>query len=235
MKKIYYKVSSFFTEKRSTIILFLLVLFGLFIPKNTYAYSYEMIPGNMDLNSSNFRSIFEARLQEDFIFDDYLYVINGTAGNTNQFLCLFNNDYNYVFNSSNVLQVNSLATPNVYQNITCFRWRIGLWNETNNGYHYIVSSFSGFNTTTGVYSSKTIKNLNGDTIIQKTFDYSPPPKEECPTCEECTECEEGGPVEVSNFPFDKTDFYTLLVLVGILIIMLFLKWCFPMKGGKNNK
>lgn len=214
--------------------LLLLFVFGLIYDSNTYGYTYEMIPGNMDLNSSNFRSIFEARLQEDFIFDDYLYVINGNASNTNQLLCLFNNDYDYIYNSSNVLQVNSLFSPNTYQNITCFRWRIGLWNETNNGYHYIVSSFSGFNNTTGVYSSKTIKNLNGDTIIQKTFDYSPPPKVECPICEECTECEEGGPVEVSNFPITKEEFYILLILLSVLIFMLFFKWCFHIRKERDK-
>lgn len=39
-------------------------------------------------------------------------------------------------------------------------------------------------------------------------------------------------VEV-DFPFDKNDFYVLLILVAIIIMMLFLKWCFPMKGGKK--
>ena len=36
-----------------------------------------------------------------------------------------------------------------------------------------------------------------------------------------------------DFPITKTDFYALLVLLATLIIFLFLRWCFPLKGGKN--
>lgn len=44
------------------------------------------------------------------------------------------------------------------------------------------------------------------------------------------------PVYVKNFndfPITRTDFYALLVLLATLIIFLFLRWCFPMKGGRN--
>ena len=36
-----------------------------------------------------------------------------------------------------------------------------------------------------------------------------------------------------EFPINKTEFYVLLVEVGVLIMMLFLKWCFPFKGGSD--
>ena len=38
-----------------------------------------------------------------------------------------------------------------------------------------------------------------------------------------------------NFPITKDEFYSLLVLVGTLIMMLFLKWCYPFKMGGNLK
>lgn len=41
------------------------------------------------------------------------------------------------------------------------------------------------------------------------------------------------PVYINNFPITKNDFYTLLVMLGTLIMMLFLRWLFPTKGGKN--
>lgn len=39
----------------------------------------------------------------------------------------------------------------------------------------------------------------------------------------------------SNIAYNitKDDFYILPVFFGLLIMMLFLKWCFPMKGGKK--
>lgn len=41
------------------------------------------------------------------------------------------------------------------------------------------------------------------------------------------------PVFITNMPITQNDFYTLLVLIGVLITMLFLKWCFPFKGGTD--
>lgn len=45
-------------------------------------------------------------------------------------------------------------------------------------------------------------------------------------------------VYVKNFPEDqitKSEFYTLLILISILIMLIFLRWCFPFKGGKDLK
>lgn len=36
-----------------------------------------------------------------------------------------------------------------------------------------------------------------------------------------------------EFPITKTEFYALLVEVGVLIMIIFLKWCFPFKGGSD--
>lgn len=38
-----------------------------------------------------------------------------------------------------------------------------------------------------------------------------------------------------EFPINKIEFYTLLVEVGVLIMIIFLKWCFPFKGGSDLK
>lgn len=39
--------------------------------------------------------------------------------------------------------------------------------------------------------------------------------------------------EVFTLPFDREEFIAIPFLLCVLIIMLFLKWCFPMKGGKS--
>lgn len=36
-----------------------------------------------------------------------------------------------------------------------------------------------------------------------------------------------------EFPITKIEFYALLVEVGVLIMIIFLKWCFPFKGGSD--
>lgn len=41
------------------------------------------------------------------------------------------------------------------------------------------------------------------------------------------------PVYINNFPITKEEYYVLLVLLSTLIIMQFLKWCFPFKGGSD--
>lgn len=38
-----------------------------------------------------------------------------------------------------------------------------------------------------------------------------------------------------EFPINKTEFYALLVEVALLIMIIFLKWCFPFKGGSDLK
>lgn len=36
-----------------------------------------------------------------------------------------------------------------------------------------------------------------------------------------------------SYNIDKNEYYSTPFLISILIIMIFLKWCFPMKGGKK--
>ena len=241
MKKIYYKVSSFFTEKRSTIILLLMVLSILFIPKNTYALDFSQA------GTSTFNQELVSIMDYAFNYDNLLYSTCGTGNTSYFYFCPLHDNTTYQIgpqgNYNNTLKYNNNPPNNSYVSMNCFRTRNNYLNLTpifNYQFIYATSAIQNMGTLDLVnggcttYSSIDIKDENNNIIISKSFDYSPP-SSNCPTCEECQECEEGGPVEVSNFPFDKTDFYTLLVLIGILIIMLFLKWCFPMKGGKNNK
>ena len=42
-----------------------------------------------------------------------------------------------------------------------------------------------------------------------------------------------GTDSTAQFPITREDFYLIPILLCILILMLFLKWTFPMKGGKK--
>lgn len=229
MKKIYYKVSSFFTEKRSTIILLLMVLSVLFIPKNTYALD------NNGYANAEWKNNFTSKLNNYFNYDNLVFYSTSSSPNLYAnlyFIPLKNTDSVCVNDNTKVIYVNN---KNTYAFTLTFE---KLDTFTFADLTLTISSNAVQSTSSRVHTSIDLPFCtSGTTFRSADFTYTPP-SNDCPTCEvceECQECEEGGPVEVSNFPFDKTDFYTLLVLIGILIIMLFLKWCFPMKGGKNNK
>lgn len=229
MKKIYYKVSSFFTEKRSTIILLLMALSILFIPKNIYALD------NNGYANDEWKTNFTSKLNNYFNYDNLVFYSTSSSPNLYAnlyFIPLKNSDSVCVADNTNAILVNNKTTyafTLTFEKLDSFSFADLITTNTSN----VIQSSSR-----RVHSSINLSYCTSGSIFKEAnFTYTPP-SNDCPTCEvceECQECEEGGPVEVSNFPFDKTDFYTLLVLIGILIIMLFLKWCFPMKGGKNNK
>ena len=70
-----------------------------------------------------------------------------------------------------------------------------------------------------LYSTLDILNQSDDSVyFAKNFSYKK--KVVCPD------------VNV-DIPITKEEFYVLLMLVSLLILLLFFKWCFPMKGGKK--
>lgn len=87
----------------------------------------------------------------------------------------------------------------------------------NYSYNSDMYNFSGWT----VEDNKDLTNITSNIVIRATLE------EKAVT-----------PVyikNISDFPIQKTEFYALLVLLGSLIIMLFLKWCFPFKGGSDLK
>lgn len=90
-----------------------------------------------------------------------------------------------------------------------------------------------FKSDKGYFSNVTIKHENSsydlEDYLQPNFTYEDI-ENKYVVQEEPTE----EPTNVNiSFPIDKEEFYVLLVLIATLIMMLFLKWCFPMKGGKK--
>lgn len=233
MKKLYYKVSSFFTEKRSTIILLLMVLSVLFIPKNTYALDVT------GYASESWIHDFTSKLNNFFNYDKLLFYSTSNAPSNTSYL------YFIPLNSSDTLCRTSATERTLLVNGTTTRIFTVRFDKIDDMTFSNLVSEVGSSTNTQSSTSRVFSNFDvnycdtGGLFKNMRFEYTPPTSgANCPICEECTECvecEEVGPVEVSNFPFDKTEFYALLVLLGVLIIMLFFKWCFPMKGGKKTK
>lgn len=75
--------------------------------------------------------------------------------------------------------------------------------------------FSGWS----VEDNKDLSNITDNIVIRATLEEK-----------------ESNTVYVKNFPEEqitKSEFYTLLILISTLIMILFLKWCFPSRGGKD--
>ena len=242
MKKIF-KMFSFFTEKRNIkkfFVSFIFILSILVIPKNTYALS------SSNYGTQSFTNDLTSKLNDYFTYNYIVYFSSSNSvSDTTNFniiplknasdICIYNdNGYSYKYKDSNnnynigravLTNVNALNSSisfgNIFYNVSTSTGATGKQSNLNR-----------------VHSSVDLYDCDNLFVKLKSADitYTPPVQdnENCPTCEECQECEEGGPVEVSNFPISNTEFTCLLVLLGVLILMLFLKWCFPMKGGKNK-
>lgn len=77
---------------------------------------------------------------------------------------------------------------------------------------------------TVLYSSVDIPNSDGTFYFEKNYSFSTEP-EPSPTPTPTPD----------NFelPFTREEFLLVPFFISLLIVMLFLKWCFPFKGGKN--
>ena len=75
-----------------------------------------------------------------------------------------------------------------------------------------------------LYSSIDIPNSDGTVYFEKNYSFSTDP--------DPTPTPTPTPDNV-ELPFTREEFLLIPFSVFLLIIMLFLKWCFPFKGGKN--
>lgn len=85
----------------------------------------------------------------------------------------------------------------------------------NYSYNKDLYLFSGWS----IDDNKDLSNITSDIFIRATLQEK-----------------EVNAVYVKNFPetqVTKNEFYALLVLLATLIMIIFLKWCFPFKGGKD--
>lgn len=193
--------------------LFLFLLGIFFIPIKTYAWT----PANMNYTAKC--KTYKVDISSNDSIRDYFYwtVIapKEDKANWDMFILKVNNtqigayfftkDYNFTSCGNSV-------------NLTATDWLLynasnGNVSKPNNGLTLICNGTQISSTTT----------LTGRATADFTFqDIEDSYEDYCNVTN----------VEV-DFPFDKNEFYTLLMLVATLILMLFFKWCFPMKGGKK--
>lgn len=213
--------------KKRYLFLFLFSLF-LFIPKNTYALD------NNGYANDEWKINFTSKLNDYFNYDNLIFYSTSSSPNLNAnlyFIPLKSSDSVCVANNTKAIIVNNKTTyafTLTFEKLDSFSFSDLM--STN-------SSSAIQSSSRRVHSSINLSYCTSGSIFKEAnFSYTPP-SNDCPTCEvceECQECEEGGPVEVSNFPITKEEFYSLLIALCVLIFMLFFKWCFPMKGGKNK-
>ena len=91
------------------------------------------------------------------------------------------------------------------------------------GNNYTLISYTDYNQYTHTFSGWTYDNNIDFTNVRQNIDITSTLIEK-----------EKTPVYI-DFPIDKNDFYSLLFMLGILISMLFLKWCYPFKMGGEYK
>lgn len=197
-------------------ILFIFLLGIIVIPFNTYATTinnnntYQVKCKTYNVDTSNDRSVL------DYFYYTYFYTMDN---HENLNFMLFKTSSNterysfYIFSSDYTLSGRNLsATTNCLYNgnsgnFTCTTSTNSIPTE-NADMIFKYSNVSLLDFTSNITSSD----------IESSYqDYCNIPN-----------------VNVNvDFPFTKEDFYTLLILIGTIIMMLFLKWTFPMKGGRK--
>lgn len=199
-------------------ILFIFLLGIIVIPFNTYAATinnnntYQVKCKIYNVDTSNDRSVL------DYFYYTYFYTMENHENlNFMLFKTSLQQQYSfYIFSSDYTLGGstgrNLSATTNCLYNgnsgnFTCTTNTNTIPTETS------TISFKYSNVSLLGYTS----NITSSDIESSYQDYCNIPN-----------------VNVNvDFPFTKNEFYTLLILIGTIIMMLFLKWTFPMKGGRK--
>ena len=237
-----FKMFSFFTEKRNINIFvsFIFVLILFLVPKNTYALDFSVNGNTYEVN--------DLETWRDYSYFNYFKDdsrFNGFVCNRNntQYVCVASNvNDDLVLYSSSAW--NGLANYNPNNGYTtCYKSIYDFASGTNYG----LSSSGGFQTFpldyTSWLSSKDIYTFTppstiNDTIgIEGNFTYNDIEcKYNTSSCVSDTPGGDtpGGDTEEVNSSY-VLYFKTGLVLMATFILMVFFKWCFPMKGGKDKK
>lgn len=200
-------------------ILFIFLLGIIIIPFNTFASTinnnntYQVKCKTYNVDTSNVRSVL------DYFYYTYFYTMDNhenlnfmlfkTNANTQQYsFFIFSSDYALGGNPPRQLSATTNCLYNGNSgNFTCTQNTNTIPTETN------AISFKYSNVSLLDYTS----NITSSDIEFSYEDYCNIPN-----------------VNVNvDFPFTKEEFYTLMLLVGTIIMMLFLKWTFPMKGGRK--
>lgn len=172
--------------------------------------TYQVKCKTYNVDTSNDRTIL------DYFYYTYFYTMENhdslnfmlfkTRSNMEQYsFYIFSSDY--TLSGSNLFATTNCLYNGATGNFTCTQTTNTIPTENSN------ISFKYSNISLLSYTS----NITSSDIESSYEDYCNIPN-----------------VDVNvDFPFTKEEFYTLMLLVGTIIMMLFFKWTFPMKGGKK--
>lgn len=204
---------------KKNILFLLFILSFILFPKSAYAYSIQV-------DSSTKFSDFTTNDMVEYYTSLYNcdnFVLYENASYY-YFLPLYDTSYAYVKTSNNNLQSGIFFTSMTQPLNTYYTFRttksslVERYPVPSNNYTTAYFSNSSY---TMIYSTLDIPNFDDNTTwFTKNYDYTPA------SCEECEECEN------MTFPITKEEYYVLLVLVSVLIMIIFFKWCFPMNRRK---
>lgn len=198
--------------------LLLLFLFGIiFIPRNTFA-----LDKTYEVNDVTYNTDTPERVLDYFYFtyieslpnsSDYDFILQNQNGS--YVFTYFTNDFvvQFVQGSGSSTSI-MLSATDICDYIESF--------DTNRcmGISSISPTYVFYSTTNIVYNDNTyvFSNTSTEEILSR-YNTS----------------DSGGSNDNINidFPITKNDFYALLILLGTIIMMLFFKWTFPMKGGRK--
>ena len=226
-------------KKISLIIIFLIGI--IFIPKNVFALDFTV--------GDNTYEVIDLETFRDYMYFTYVKgndISYLACGNRNS--DLNNNDWLNCFTTNDIVYSNSGA----YSNTVNYQQPWGI--NTFTGYNYYEGSISTFdwygsqlfyndNNDYDIQSNVNFLNYDDNSIINYNANYTFNDIE----CKYNTsECESGGgsggdepedPTPVEPTQITTNELYQLgvvgITVLCVLICMLFLKWCFPMKGGKK--
>lgn len=233
MKKNILRVFSFFTEKRNTkVVVSFLLLLCILCMKTGYCLDFTV--GEDTYTVSDLETFRDYAYFN--VFKQYDYSFGCWTKSYEYWTCIYETeDTRYRYFSNNFVGIASYDSGGNFKN----QYTVGL----QSGFFYSPQFNGGiqtisYNDINNYYSMEDIKDYDsGDIVFTNNFTFN---DIECKYNTSDCQNNSGGDIpdepsedEDSNFPITKNEYYALLVLVGILIFMLFFKWCFPMKGGKK--
>ena len=216
---------------KKKIFLFVLFLFLLF-PFSVSALTYNVNGVDYEVvDAETLRDYCYYTYYNDFT-SNHLWVGYNNYNNNNVYFCNLFSDNHYMVDSNNNISYTlhyfiNYRTDSYHRQIMFDGTDFSITNDTGimRSQNDVQTGFSYNNPVIENYYYTDFLAQDGTVFMQGNFTFN--------------DIESKYTINNSStdidFPIDKNEFYTLLILVGTLIIMLFLKWCFPFKFGGDLK
>ena len=208
----------FFKKKLIFLFIFLFLFFSYF--SNCYALTFS------DSNQ------IEHEVTDYETLRDYCYFTYKISSNDESlsFLYLSNRTCYYSYNNGLVRVAPNSASYCLYSNNNCVSIHKVVFDSSFNITSTTNTTYFTYNSSNFKFSNLNFYDSDSSTVVRElNYTFNDIEQKYSNNNSSSTEQEN----QNNNSIITKNEFYVLLVLVGTLIIMLFLKWCFPFKGGTD--